>query len=196
MTSLFRTSWISFLLLCALLAACQSASTPAFVGTDITGTTFGKPLSLTDHMGQIRNINEFKQKVVVLFFGYTHCPDVCPTTMHDLKQAMQILGNKADQVQVLFVTVDPARDTQAVLAAFVPSFDKRFIGLGGTTAEVAATMAEYKVYGAKVTEAGKSDYSMDHSAGMYVFDKTGMPRIYFSYGQKPVDIAHDVGLLL
>lgn len=177
------------------LCACQPNTKTKLIGTDLTGTQFGKPLNLTDHNGKQRTMADFKDKVVVLFFGYTHCPDVCPTTMNDLKQAMRLLGDKADQVQVLFVTVDPERDTQAVLAQFVPSFDTRFIGLGGTAAEVATNMAEYKVYAAKVEEKS-GNYTMDHSAGMYVFDKTGAPRIYMSYGQRPADIAHDISQIL
>lgn len=182
--------------LLGLLTGCQAEKSAPFIGTDMTGTQFGKPLTLTDHTGKLRNIHDFKGKVVVLFFGYTHCPDVCPTTMSDLKQTMRLLGDKAEQVQVLFVTVDPERDTQAVLAQFVPSFDPRFIGLRGSVAEVAANIAEYKVYAAKVAEPGKSAYTMDHSAGLYVFDQTGAPRIYLSYGVKPADIAHDLQQLL
>jgi len=193
-----RLMWVylAFLVMTWLLASCQQGSSASFIGTDLTGTQFGKPLSLTDHTGKLRSMNDFKGKVVVLFFGYTHCPDVCPTTMSDLKQTMKLLGDKANDVQVLFVTVDPERDTQAVLAQFVPGFDARFIGLRGTEAEVAANLSEYKVYAAKVSEPGKSGYTMDHSAGLYVFDKTGAPRIYLGYGEKPENIAHDLQLLL
>ena len=193
-----RLMWVylAFLVMTGLLASCQQGGSASFIGTDLTGTQFGKPLSLTDHTGKLRNMNDFKGKVVVLFFGYTHCPDVCPTTMSDLKQTMKLLGDKANDVQVLFVTVDPERDTQAVLAQFVPGFDARFIGLRGTEAEVAANLSEYKVYAAKVSEPGKSGYTMDHSAGLYVFDKTGAPRIYLGYGEKPENIAHDLQLLL
>ncbi len=193
-----RLMWVylAFLVMTGLLASCQQGGSASFIGTDLTGTQFGKPLSLTDHTGKLRSMNDFKGKVVVLFFGYTHCPDVCPTTMSDLKQTMKLLGDKANDVQVLFVTVDPERDTQAVLAQFVPGFDARFIGLRGTEAEVAANLSEYKVYAAKVSEPGKSGYTMDHSAGLYVFDKTGAPRIYLGYGEKPENIAHDLQLLL
>jgi len=193
-----RLMWVylAFMVMTGLLASCQQGSSTSFIGTDLTGTQFGKPLSLTDHTGKLRNMNDFKGKVVVLFFGYTHCPDVCPTTMSDLKQTMKLLGDKANDVQVLFVTVDPERDTQEVLAQFVPGFDARFIGLRGTVAEVAANLSEYKVYAAKVSEPGKSGYTMDHSAGLYVFDKTGAPRIYLGYGEKPENIAHDLQLLL
>ena len=183
-------------LLWVALVGCQSDQTPGFIGTDLTGTQFGKPLALTDHHGTRRTMQAFAGKVVVLFFGYTHCPDVCPTTMTDLKKTMQLLGAQAKDVQVLFVTVDPERDTQEVLAQFVPGFDERFLGLWGTPAEIAATLSEYKVYAAKVTEPGKAGYNMDHSAGLYVFDKTGAPRIYMSYGEKPENIAHDLKLLL
>jgi len=193
-----RLMWVylAFMVMAGLLASCQQGSSASFIGTDLTGTQFGKPLTLTDHTGKLRSMNDFKGKVVVLFFGYTHCPDVCPTTMSDLKQTMKLLGDKADDVQVLFVTVDPERDTQEVLAQFVPGFDPRFIGLRGTVAEVAANLSEYKVYAAKVSEPGKSGYTMDHSAGLYVFDKTGAPRIYLGYGEKPANIAHDLQLLL
>lgn len=193
-----RLMWVYlvFLVMTGLLASCQQGGSASFIGTDLTGTQFGKPLSLTDHTGKLRSMNDFKGKVVVLFFGYTHCPDVCPTTMSDLKQTMKLLGDKANDVQVLFVTVDPERDTQEVLAQFVPGFDARFIGLRGTEAEVAANLSEYKVYAAKVSEPGKSGYTMDHSAGLYVFDKTGAPRIYLGYGEKPENIAHDLQLLL
>lgn len=193
-----RLIWVylAFMVMTGLLASCQQGSSASFIGTDLTGTQFGKPLSLTDHTGKLRNMADFKGKVVVLFFGYTHCPDVCPTTMSDLKQTMKLLGDKANDVQVLFVTVDPERDTQEVLAQFVPGFDPRFIGLRGTVAEVAANLSEYKVYAAKVSEPGKSGYTMDHSAGLYVFDKTGAPRIYLGYGEKPENIAHDLQLLL
>lgn len=184
--------WL-FLSLFFLLTACNAAPKATnFIGTDITGAEFGKPLTLTDHTGKLRSITDFKGKVVIMFFGYTHCPDVCPTTMSDLRQTMKLLGNDADQVQVLFITVDPDRDTQEVLAQFVPSFDKRFIGLRGSLQEVAENMGSYKIFASKVMSSGDSHYTIDHSAGLYVFDKKGVARIYMSYGQKPADIAHDV----
>jgi protein SCO1 len=188
--------WFVFaFLLC--LAACKPAkeSTP-FVGTDITGAEFGKTLALTDHSGNKRTMSDFKDKAVVLFFGYTHCPDVCPTTMSDLKQTMKLLGDKSDQVQVLFVTVDPARDTQEVLAKFVPSFDKRFIGLWGSLQETEETLKNFKIFYAKVPGKAENDYTIDHGAGMYAFDKKGNIRLYMNYGEKPADIASDIKQLL
>ncbi len=180
-----------------MLAACNPAKESApLVGTDITGADFAKTLSLTDHNGKLRNMADFKDKVVVLFFGFTHCPDVCPTTMSDLKQAMKLLGDKSNEVQVLFITVDPERDTQEVLAKFVPSFDARFIGLRGNAQETAETLANFKIFYAKVDGKSANDYSIDHSAGMYVFDKSGKVRLYMGYGQKPAEIASDVKQLL
>lgn len=188
------------LLMCALLlmlTACDTAKAPMpFVGTDITGADFPKPLSLTDHHGNKRTMSDFAGKVVVLFFGYTHCPDVCPTTMAELKNTMKLLGDKSDQVQVLFVTVDPERDTQEVLAQFVPSFDKRFIGLWGSLQETAETLGNFKIYFSKVPGKSENDYTIDHSAGSYVFDKQGKIRLYLDYGQKPADIASDLQKLM
>ena len=184
------------LILC-LLASCDSNQTSkSFVGTDITGADFSKSLALTDHTGTPRTLEDFKGKVVLMFFGFTHCPDVCPTTMLDLKNTMKLLGDKADEVQVLFVTVDPERDTQEVLAKFVPSFDSRFIGLRGDAEQTAETVKNFKIYYAKVPGKSENDYSIDHSAGMYAFDKQGKVRLYLGYGQKPEDIASDVQNLL
>ena len=178
-----------------MFVACSPAPV-TFVATDITGADFNKPLTLTDHFGKKRTMSDFKGKVVVLFFGYTHCPDVCPTTMVELKNTMKLLGDKADQVQVLFVTVDPQRDTQEVLSQFVPSFDKRFIGLWGSLQETAETLGNFKIYYVKVPGKTATDYTIDHSAGMYVFDKKGKIRLYTRYGQKPADVASDIKKLL
>ncbi len=184
-----------------MLAACSPAknndkSVDAFNATDITGAEFAKTLSLTDHTGKKRNLSDFKGKVVALFFGYTHCPDVCPTTMYDLKNAMKLLGDQSDQVQVLFVTVDPQRDTQEVLAQFVPAFDKRFIGLRGSLQETAETLGSFKVFYSKIEGKSKDDYTVDHSAGIYVFDKKGNVRLYMNYGEKSADMASDFSKLM
>jgi protein SCO1/2 len=188
---------ISLVLLLVFLSACKpTGGANKLVATDITGADFGKSFSLTDHTGKPRTLTDFKGKVVTLFFGYTHCPDVCPTTMVDLKQTMKLLGSRADEVQVLFVTLDPARDTQELLAQFVPSFDKRFIGLRGTEQETAATAEIFKVYAKKVEAQGKGGYTIDHSAGLYVFDKIGKIRLYVDYGEKPAEIANDIKQIL
>jgi protein SCO1/2 len=187
---------LSFLFMC--LSACQPQSDTAakLIATDITGADFPVTLRLTDHTGKVRSMDDFKGKVVALFFGYTNCPDVCPTTMSDLKQTMKLLGEQANDVQVLFVTLDPARDTEEVLAQFVPAFDARFIGLRGTEEEIAATAAVFKIFSNKVKSEGASGYTIDHSAGMYVFDKTGKIRLYVEYGEKPEDLANDLKTLL
>jgi protein SCO1 len=178
-----------FLLLCA----CNPANPPAkLIGTDITGAEFAKELALTDHTGKARTMKDFNGKVVVLFFGYTHCPDVCPTTMSDLKQTMKLLGEQANDVQVLFVTVDPQRDTQAILAQYVPYFDKRFIGLYGSLQQTAEMMGNFKIWYSKVESQTKGEYTIDHSAGLYVFDKKGKVRLYIDNSQKAAQIVSDL----
>ena len=184
-------------MLCVLVMGCQQATEQTqFVGTDITGADFGNTLKLTDHTGKPRQLSDFKGKAMALFFGYTHCPDVCPTTMADLAHAMKLMGKRSDEVQVLFVTLDPERDTQQVLAQFVPSFDSRFLGLYGTPEQIAETAKNFKVFYAKQEQAGKSGYTIDHSAGVYAFDKNGKIRVYIKFGQKPEEIAHDLELII
>lgn len=192
----FGRQLLLILTLCLLASCGDSPPSKSFVGTDITGADFSKSLALTDHTGTPRTLDDYKGKVILMFFGFTHCPDVCPTTMLDLKNTMKLLGDKADEVQVLFVTVDPERDTQEVLAKFVPSFDSRFIGLRGDAEQTAETVKNFKIYYAKVPGKSENDYSIDHSAGMYAFDKQGKVRLYLGYGQKPEDIASDVQSLL
>ncbi len=189
-------AYLGLVLLVGVLAACELKSKPELVATDITGADFAQSIDLVDHNGKRRTLDEFKGKAIALFFGYTHCPDVCPTTMTDMKQTMKLLGPRADEVQVLFVTLDPERDTQKVLSEFVPSFDKRFIGLRGTPEEIEATAKTFKIFANKVKAEGKAGYTIDHSAGMYVFDKNGKIRLYVDYGQKPADIASDIKTIL
>ncbi len=185
---------ILWMVLALCLCACGADSKPkaTLVGTDITGADFAKDFNLLDHHGEKRQLKDYLGKTVVLFFGYTHCPDVCPTTMADMANAMKLLGEEANKVQVIFITLDPERDTQEVLAKYVPSFDKRFVGLYGNAAQIAETAKTYKVFSEKQVEAGKSGYTIDHSAGSFVYDKEGKIRIYFKYGQKPNEIASDL----
>ena len=179
----------------AALAAC-SAGGPAFQASDVTGSSFGREFSLKDPDGKVRTLADFRGKAVVVFFGYTQCPDVCPTTLATLAQAMKELGPDADRVQVLFVTVDPERDTPDLLAKYVPSFDPRFLGLWGDADATARTAKEFKVLYQKVPGATPGSYTMDHSAGSYVFDPKGRLRLFVSNGQGPAVFAHDLRELL
>lgn len=194
-----RSPWLvaAFILLLTLLAGCGPAKRADFKATDITGADFGKNLSLTDHNGVHRTLADFKGKLVVLFFGYTHCPDVCPTTLADVASALrQMTPDQAQQVQVLFVTVDPERDTPQVLREYVPYFYPTFLGLYGTPAETAAAAKEFHIHYAKHAEPGAIGYLVDHTAGSYVLDREGRLRLFQPFGQPPADIAHDLKLLL
>ena len=187
---------------CALtvsIAACDKLpgkQKESFQNTDVTGLDYAKGFALTDHTGKPRTLADFKGKVVVVFFGYTQCPDVCPTTMAEMASVMQKLGPLADQVQVLFITLDPERDTQQLLASYVPAFDKRFIGLRGTPEQTAKTAKEFKVFYAKVPGSDPNSYTIDHTAGSYVFDRDGRLRLFIRHGQGPDPIVHDLRQLL
>ena len=170
---------------------------PQFKGTDITGADFGRSLELTDHNGRRVNLDTFRGKLVVLFFGYTHCPDVCPTTLSDMAQAFKLMGpGTADRVQVLFASVDPERDTPEVLKAYVPYFHDSFLGLYGSADEVAKAAKEFKVMYRKHVEPGATGYLVDHSAGSYVLDGKGRLRLYLPFAHPPQDIAQDLNTLL
>jgi len=187
---------------CALtvsLAACDKLpgkQKESFQNTDVTGLDYAKGFALTDHTGKPRTLADFKGKAVVVFFGYTQCPDVCPTTMAEMATVMQKLGPLADQVQVLFITLDPERDTQELLANYVPAFDKRFIGLRGTPEQTAKTAKEFKVFYSKVPGTDPGSYTIDHTAGSYVFDRDGRLRLFIRHGQGPDPIVHDLRQLL
>ena len=184
------------LLACFLVACGHSQAPTKLYGADIGGADFVGDFELLDHHGAKRQMSDYQGKVVVLFFGYTHCPDVCPTAMADMAKMMKLLGSDANQVQVLFVTLDPERDSQQVLAKYVPSFDERFVGLYGNAQQTAEVAKRYKVFFEKKDVAGKSGYTIDHSAGAFVFDKAGKVRIYFRNGQKPNEMASDLKQLL
>ena len=178
----------------ALLAACTSSS-PSFRNADITGAEYGRELLMNDPSGKPRSIADFRGKAVVLFFGYTHCPDVCPTTMLEIKQALGKLGADAARVQVLFVTLDPERDTPEVLAKYVPSFDPGFIGLSGDAKTTATVAKDFKVFYQKAQGKSAGSYTIDHTAGIYVFDPKGRLRLFARPG-KPDDLASDLRTLL
>lgn len=169
-----------------------------FANTDITGAEFGREFSsaFTDHTGQSRRLADFKGKVVVIFFGYTQCPDVCPTTLTGMAEVMKLLGSDAARVQVLFVTLDPERDTQQLLAAYVPQFNPSFIGLRADPATTAATALEFKVFYQKQPGSTPNTYTIDHSANSYIYDPQGRLRLYVKHAEAPASIASDIKLLL
>ena len=157
----------------AAVLAASSAGKPSFHGTDITGADFGRDPSLTDHNGRPRTLADFRGSAVVLYFGYTSCPDVRPTTLAEMKQVKAALGSDGDRLQVLFATIDPERDTPELLANYVPAFDPRFLGLRGDAAATERTAAEFKVFFLKVPGATPGSYTMNHTAGRYVYDPKG-----------------------
>ncbi len=179
----------------AALVAC-SPEAPKFKASDVTGASFGRDFALTDHAGKKRSLADYRGKAVVVFFGFTQCPDVCPTTLADLAETMRRLGADAERIAVLFVTVDPERDTSELLAKYVPAFDPRFVGLSGDAAAIERTAKEFKVLYQKQPGKAPGSYSMDHSAGSFVFDPQGRLRLYVSYGQGPDVFTHDLRALL
>jgi protein SCO1 len=178
-----------------VLASCTD-SKPGFLNTDITGADFAKDFALTGHDGKPRTLADFKGKVVTVFFGFTQCPDVCPTTLAEMAEVMKLLGPKAEQVQVLFITVDPERDTQALLAQYVPAFHPNFLGLYGDAAQTAATAKSFKVFYQKVDGKTPGSYTVDHTAGSYVFDPQGKVRLFIKHGQGAEPLAKDIRKLL
>jgi len=180
----------------AVLLGCSQP--PQFANTDITGAEFGREFSapLTDHNGQPRRLADFKGKVVVIFFGYTQCPDVCPTTLSTMAEVIKLLGSDGPRVQVLFVTIDPERDTRELLAAYAPQFHPSFIGLNADLATTAATALEFKVFFQKQPGSSPTSYTVDHSANSYVYDPQGRLRLYVKHGELPEKIAADIRLLL
>ena len=184
------------LLLAVVGAGCNSSSRgPAFELTDISGADFGRDVRLTDHTGKPRTLADFKGKVVVVFFGYTHCPDVCPVTLAELAAVAKELGQDAERMQVLFITVDPQRDTLAVLAKYVPAFNPTFLGLNGDAEATLRTAKEFKVFFHQQPPTA-GGYSVDHSAGTYIYDPAGRLRLFASYGQGAPKMLHDIRLLL
>lgn len=185
------------LLLVVSLTGCkQQTPEKKFLATDITGVAFGKDFQLTDHYGKLRTLADFKGKLVVMFFGYTHCPEVCPTSMSDLAQALRLMGKNADKVQVLFVTIDPARDTQTLLANYVPAFNPGFLGLWGDEAATAKVAKDFRIFYQKVNSKNGKSYEVDHTSGTYVFDQAGQLRLFMRYGQGAQSIVHDLNQLL
>ena len=186
-------------LLCLIficLVSCQKIQDQSFVGTDISSAHMDTSFKLRDFNGRLRTLEDFRGKVVVLFFGFTHCPDICPTTMTDLKKTMNLLKEKASAIQVIFITLDPARDTEDVLKKFIPTFNSSFLGLTGSESEIDKVTTQFKIFYNKVNDGSKAGYTIDHSAGLYVIDKSGNVKLHISYGEKPEDIASDLEKLI
>jgi len=177
------------------LAGCTQAK-PSFNAVDITGADYARDFSLTDAEGKIRTLADFKGKAVVLFFGYAQCPDVCPTTMSEMAQVKQQLGADGDKLQVVFVTVDPARDTPEVMKAYMGAFDPSFVALIPTPDQLAAVAKDFKVYFKKVDGKTPTSYSMDHSAASFVYDPQGRLRLYARYGAGVAPMVADLKTLL
>jgi protein SCO1 len=178
-----------------LLSGC-SEQKPQFKSVDVTGADYSQNFALPDQFGKTRTMADFKGKVVVVFFGFAQCPDVCPTTMAELAEIKKMLGKDGDKLQGIFITVDPERDTPEVLKAYMANFDPSFIALRGSLEQTAATAKHFKTYYKKVEGKTPGSYTMDHSAGSYVFDPQGNVRLYTRYGSGVVALADDVKLLL
>ena len=178
-----------------MISAC-SESKPQFTAIDVTGADYAKDFALTDHNGQQRSIKDFAGKVVVVFFGYTQCPDVCPTTMAELAEVKKLLGPDGDKLQGLFVTIDPERDTPELLKAYMANFDPTFLALYTTPDKLALLAKDFKVYYKKVEGKTPTSYTMDHSAGSYIYDTQGRLRLYTRYGSGAQAMAADIKLLL
>ena len=178
-----------------IFTAC-SPQRPAFASIDVTGANYATGFALTDHNGQLRHLQDFAGKVVVMFFGYTQCPDVCPTSMGELAEVKQLLGARGDKLQGIFVTVDPERDTPELLKACMGNFDPSFLALRPAPDQLPELAKSYKIYYKKVDGNTPTSYTMDHSAGSYVYDTQGQLRLFTRYGSGAKLLAGDINLLL
>lgn len=198
MTDLRRRELLRLGALVALTFALPSCGkkAEAFRATDITGVEWGRDFRLTDATGKVRTLADFRGKAVLLFFGYTHCPDACPATMAKMAAVVRRLDEDGARMQGLFVTLDPARDTPEVLAEYVPAFHPSFIGLRGSEADVARTAADFKVFFSRGAPDASGNYTVDHSTGLFAFDPAGRLRLFIGNQADPEAIAHDVRILL
>ena len=179
----------------AVLTACSQDSV-AFRGVNITGADYARDFAITDHHGQLRSIKDFAGKVVVVFFGFTQCPDVCPTSMQELAEVKQALGADGERLQGIFISVDPERDTLDMLKAYMENFDPSFLALRPTPEQLPALTKDFKIYYKKVDGSTPTSYTMDHAAGSYVYDPQGRLRVYHRYGSGVEALTADVRLLL
>jgi protein SCO1/2 len=182
--------------LLALMTGCGREAAPAFKAIDITGADYARELSLSDPDGKPRSLAEFQGRVVVVFFGFTQCPDVCPTTLAELATVRKRLGERGQKVQGIFVTVDPQRDTAELLKAYLANFDASFVALRGTPEQTMAMAKHFKVFYAKVPGKTESSYTIDHTAGSYVFDTRGRVRLFTRHGTGVDALVHDIEILL
>jgi len=180
------------------LSACDQAQKPkvSFNNTDVTGLEYAKGFALTDQNGQRRTLEEFRGKLVFVFFGFTHCPDVCPTTLAEMAGIMKALGPESERLQVVFITLDPERDTPELLASFVPAFHPSFLGLTGDQATIDKVAKDFKVFAQKVPGKDGKSYTIDHTAGSYVFDAQGRIRLFVRHGQPDDALLKDLRQLL
>lgn len=190
-----------FILLCCSLALAGCDGKPpvpkaSFMSTDVTGLDFGKGFELTDHTGHARTLADYQGKVVAVFFGYTHCPDVCPTTLAEMAQIKKQLGADGDRLQVVFITVDPERDTQELLASYVPAFDSSFVGLRGDQTQTEKAEKDFKIFAQKVMAKDGKSYTIDHTAGTYLFDPQGRIRLFVRQGQDMASLVADIRQLM
>jgi len=188
--------WAGVASLAGLSLAGCTESKPTFNAVDLTGAEYARDFKLTDMNGQVRTLGDFKGKVVVVFFGYAQCPDVCPTTMTEMAQVKQKLGKDGDKLQVVFITVDPERDTPEIMKAYMGAFDPAFVALIPTPEQLAAVAKDFKVYYKKVDGKTPTSYSMDHSAAQYLYDPQGRLRLYARYGAGVDPMVADIKALL
>ncbi len=187
--------WRVLLMSLLMLAGC-SPEKPSFKSIDLTGADYAKAFHLQDHNGQMRSLADFKGQVVVVFFGYTQCPDFCPTSLSEWVQVKKILGDKGAQLQPVFITVDPERDQPEMLKAYMANFDPTFLGLVPSLEALPALAKSFKIYYKKVPGPTATSYTMDHQAGTYIYDTEGRLRLYARYGLGPEAMAEDIGKLL
>ena len=193
-----RINWVRALFLCfstLFLAAC-SPDKPQFKSIDLTGADYAKDFVLPDQNGQVRSIKDFAGKVVVVFFGFTQCPDVCPTSMAELAGIKKSLGTDGNKLQAVFISVDPERDTPEILKAYMSNFDPTFLALRPSLEQLPVVAKDFKIYYKKVEGKTPTSYSMDHSAGYYIYDTQGRLRLYNRYGSGAEGLQSDVRLLL
>jgi protein SCO1/2 len=179
-----------------LLAGCSRETKASFQGVDVTGAEYARDFALPDASGQQRSLKDFAGKAVVVFFGYTQCPDVCPTSLQELAEVKKLLGADGERLQGIFVTLDPERDKPEMLKAYMESFDPSFVALRGTPEQTAAIAKDFKIFYKKVEGPTPESYTLDHSAGSYVYDPAGRLRVYERYGVGPQVLAADVRILL